>query len=232
MPDFKEIFEHRAVDYQRLVAREDYRNSLLREIGALCPLSPRTTAADLGAGTGRMAFLLSGLVGQVYAVEPSAAMREEALRVKASRGIVNVHIMEGTHLAVPLEDASVDLAVEGWSAAYALTQSGEHWEDAADMMVKEIRRITRPGGVVILIETLGTMRESPAAPENLRPFYERWENVHGFKKRWVRTDYRFDSPEEAAELVEFFFGPEMAGEVKKRESPIVPECTGVWHLTA
>ncbi len=232
MPDYQEIYEHRAGDYQRLVAKEDYKNNLLREIGTLCPLSPRTIAADLGAGTGRVSFLLSGQVGQVYAVEPSPAMRGEALRVKASRGIVNVHILEGNHLDVPLEDGSVDVAVAGWSFAAALVTQGTQWQETADRMVTEIRRITKPGGAVIIIETLGTMKASPDPPANLLPFYERWEKVHGFTRRWIRTDYRFDSPEEAGELIEFFFGPGMAAEVRRRESPIVPECTGVWHRTA
>lgn len=230
MPDFEDIFANRADAYQRLVAQEDYKNNLLREIGLLCPLSPRVVAADLGAGTGRVSFILAGSVGRVHAVEPSAGMRAVACAVKASRGIDNVEIMEGNHFAVPLAEASVDLAVEGWSFAYVFTRSGLRKDEAADEMVKEIRRITRPGGTVILIETLGTMKEAPDPPAGLVPFYERLETVHGFRRRWIRTDYRFDSPDEAVELIGFFFGGEMAEAVRERNSPVVPECTGLWHL--
>jgi hypothetical protein len=37
--------------------------------------------------------------------------------------------------------------------------------------------------------------------------------------------------EEAADLAGFFFGEEMAAQVLKNQSAILPECTGVWWRT-
>jgi hypothetical protein len=44
----------------------------------------------------------------------------------------------------------------------------------------------------------------------------------------MRTDYRFESLEEAVELSTFFFGGEMGQQVQKKNWQILPECTGVW----
>jgi hypothetical protein len=53
---------------------------------------------------------------------------------------------------------------------------------------------------------------------------------NGFSYSWIRTDYRFESVEEAYELTEFFFGKELAERVQNNRLTIVPECTSVWKL--
>jgi hypothetical protein len=88
-----------------------------------------------------------------------------------------------------------------------------------------MKRLLRPGGVMILLETLGTGFETPTAPEQLRPFYHWLETEHHFQHTWIRTDYHFASQTEAAELLGFFFGPDMAA----RAQVHFPECTGIWH---
>jgi ubiquinone/menaquinone biosynthesis C-methylase UbiE len=229
VPDYEDIYDNGADTYQRLVAREDYENNLLRTVGELYPLSPRLTVADLGAGTGRVSFLLAGSVGHVHAMEPSRGMRDRALREKSSRNAVNVDLIDGDHRRIPLPDRSVDMVIEGWSFAYVFSRSQPDWKPVVDAMIAEAWRIAKPGGIVILIETLGTMKECPAPPAGLLPFYDYLETVHGFLKKSIRTDYRFDSPGEAVELVTFFFGDEMGREAKDRNDAVVPECTGVWY---
>jgi hypothetical protein len=49
--------------------------------------------------------------------------------------------------------------------------------------------------------------------------------------QWIRTDYEFASVEEAVTLTRFFFGDELALQVQTANSPIVPECTGLWWVT-
>ena len=41
-------------------------------------------------------------------------------------------------------------------------------------------------------------------------------------------DYKFEAVDEAAELAGFFFGEEMAEQIRKKGSVVLPECTGVW----
>jgi hypothetical protein len=95
----------------------------------------------------------------------------------------------------------------------------------------EMYRLARPGAGVVVIETLGTGREEPEAPSvPLRNLYDYLETEGGFGARWLRTDYRFASPEEAERLLGFFFGSEMAD--AWRGETIVPECTGIWSRLA
>jgi hypothetical protein len=55
------------------------------------------------------------------------------------------------------------------------------------------------------------------------------EQTHAFQRRWARTDYAFDSPQQAADRLRFFFGDELAGRVLDEHLTIVPECTGFWY---
>jgi len=40
MADWEQIYEHRAEDYERLIAREDFEGRLLHAIEEIAPLSP------------------------------------------------------------------------------------------------------------------------------------------------------------------------------------------------
>jgi hypothetical protein len=76
---------------------------------------------------------------------------------------------------------------------------------------------------------VGTGEQTPRPPtEGLARYYELLEQTHGFQRRWARTDYAFDSPQQATERLRFFFGEELAGRVLDEQLTIVPECTGFW----
>jgi len=96
--------------------------------------------------------------------------------------------------------------------------------------MNEMKRILKPNGKIILFESLGTGNETPIQLEHLKDYYP-WLDGAGFQNRWIRTDYQFESIEEAIDLASFFFGEEMAEKVHERQSVILPECTGVWWKT-
>ena len=75
----------------------------------------------------------------------------------------------------------------------------------------------RPGGKIILFESLGTGNESPQRLPHLERFYD-WLDEKEFSTRWIRTDYRFDSLEQAEQLAGFFFGDEMKPRIRARRS--------------
>ena len=59
-------------------------------------------------------------------------------------------------------------------------------------------------------------------------FYEHLETALDFRRKWIRTDCKFDSDEEAEKSIRFFFGDSLANRVAAERLTIVPECTGIW----
>lgn len=94
------------------------------------------TVLDLGSGIGRFTGALAETFGgPAYGVEPSARMREQA---PPHPGVT---YLEGSAEAIPLPDASCDVAL--------LFLSFHHFADQQQAF-HELRRVLRPGGVVLL----------------------------------------------------------------------------------
>jgi ubiquinone/menaquinone biosynthesis C-methylase UbiE len=101
------------------------------------------------------------------------------------------------------------------------------WRAELDKALAEMKRVLKPGSYIILFESLGTGNESPIKLDHLKNFYP-WLDEAGFQKKWIRTDYQFESLAEAEYLSRFFFGDELGDKVKRNNWVILPECTGVW----
>jgi arsenite methyltransferase len=113
-----------------------------RAVLDLLALTPGSDVVDIGAGPGFLAAEMAAAVGptgRVHAVDPSESMRALA----RSRGAV-FEISDGSATALPLPDAGVDAAVA--------TQVLEYVADIPDALA-EIRRVLRPGGRVLLLDT-------------------------------------------------------------------------------
>lgn len=117
-------------------ARPDYPVEALEYFVATFGLTQATHALDLGAGTGIFTRQLLPLVGRVTAVDPSASMRAS---LEASGAEVDV--LEGSDVAIPLGDASVDVA---------FVAQAFHWFDAPRAL-DEIHRVLVPSGGLGLI---------------------------------------------------------------------------------
>ncbi len=84
---------------------------------------------------------------------------------------------------------------------------------------------------MILIETLGTNTEKPKIiNDRMKEFFNILEDNFGFEKTVIRTDYCFNSAEEAHDILDFFFGDEIKP-IKIDNRFIFPECTGIWWRT-
>ena len=222
----RKIYQTDGDRYEALISREDFQGNIPRAIDEIMNVDG-LEVLDLGAGTGRLTLLLASRVGSIRAFDAS----EEMLRVCRERliasGLSNWRVDVADHRQLPVEDHSVDLVVSGWSVSYLSVWNKENGNIELDNWQTEMRRVLRENGIMILLESLGTGNESPVRLEHVEPTYQ-WLENNGFQNKWIRTDYQFESVDEAAELAGFFFGVEMADRVRANQLVILPECTGIW----
>ena len=109
------------------VAMVDWALESVRDAAGLAVL-------DLGAGTGKLTEVLHRMGLDVTAVEPDPAMLAQ-LRAR----LPGVPALQGPAEAIPLPDDSVNAVLVGQAL---------HWFDL-DRAVPEIRRVLRPGGVLV-----------------------------------------------------------------------------------
>jgi SAM-dependent methyltransferase len=226
MVDHKQVYQQEGDNYQRLIAREDYTGNLLPAIREIIP-QYGLDVVDLGSGTGRLANLLGPTARNVFAFDKSIHMLSVAAGIFEKTLEENWLAAAADHRAIPLPQNSADLILSGWSICYLVVWEEGDWRSALLDGLREIKRVLRDGGTVIIIETLGTGAKQPQPPDKLVPYLNFLEEL-GFNQTWIRTDYKFHNREEAHELVEFFFGEEMLCKINQDVEPILPECTGIW----
>lgn len=222
----RRIYQAEGDRYEALVSHEDHQGNIIKALNEIVAPSG-LDILDLGAGTGRLTLLLAPRAKFIHAFDVS----EEMLRVCRQRleagGFSNWRAETADHRHLPVHDHSADLVVSGWSVSYLAVWNPEHWRAELETWFDEMMRVLRPKGFVVLFESLGTGNEAPVKLEHLADYYP-WLDEKGFQNKWIRTDYRFDSLEEAVELSGFFFGEELAERIRQKKMIILPECTGVW----
>jgi ubiquinone/menaquinone biosynthesis C-methylase UbiE len=228
MPIEKEVYAKHAMEYEALVSREDYQGNILKSLQKIVDLNG-LDVLDLGAGTGRLACLMAPYVRIIRAFDSSPHMLSIAQDKLRQSKLDNWSTTAADHRFLPLESHIADLIVSGWSVSYVSVWYPDRWRFEAESWLTEARRVLRNGGTIILLESLGTGTESPQPLAHLENFYQ-WLNETGFMNKWIRTDYKFESPEIGSEVAGFFFGNEMKARILREQITILPECTGVWWL--
>ncbi|MES2696594.1 MAG: metalloregulator ArsR/SmtB family transcription factor [Verrucomicrobiota bacterium] len=142
---------------KRRRTQEQYFNTIAGRLGKnYCPgrsweaighlalrLTPAIEIADLGAGEGLLSQLLAQRARQVWCIDNSPRMVEVGSELAKKNGLVNLSYKLGDIEAVPLEDASVDLAI--------LSQALHHAQ-RPHQAVEEAFRILRPGGQLLVLD--------------------------------------------------------------------------------
>ncbi|MFC4598275.1 class I SAM-dependent methyltransferase [Cohnella hongkongensis] len=226
MPNHDAIYREEAEQYHEMIARQPNLLPVIEEIVPVRGLD----IVDMGAGTGRLSAVLAPLAKSLISLDASEAMlRVTEHRLRAT-GLANWSVRVADHRELPVPDGSADLVVSGWSVCYLTAADVPGWERNLERIIAEIKRALRPGGAVVLFETMGTGCESPAPPALLQPYYRKLTSDYGFSYRWIRTDYEFDDAAQAERLARFFFGDELGDRVAADRLARLPECAGVWWL--
>lgn len=226
MDHFINIYQTQADAYHRFIAAEDIDRNLLPALERITDLRG-ARVLDLGTGTGRLPLLLHGLAARVTGLDLHQDMLRENQRQK-QLATGNWQLVTSDMRALPFPSATFEIVTAGWSIGH-FTGWYENWQTEIRRVLDEMHRVVQPGGTLIILETLSTGSLTPIPPSpGLAAYYAWLENVWGFTRQEIQTDYQFASAEEAIALTEFFFGPDLSLAIRRCNWARLPEWTGVW----
>jgi ubiquinone/menaquinone biosynthesis C-methylase UbiE len=231
MDRLTEIYSSKATQYHNLIAFEDVDGNLLPAIERVTPLKEKRIL-DLGTGTGRIPLLIKDMESQVVGIDLHWDMLCEQ---RAQRETLEGQwaLVQGDMRYLPLESNCLDVITAGWSISNLRGRDDDAWKERISTVMNEIHRVVRPGGALVIVETMTTAGSAPAPPHEALAEYYAWiEEDWGFTKEIISTDYQFKSLEQAVESVTFFFGEELGEKVRDNNWERVPEWTGIWGKIA
>jgi ArsR family transcriptional regulator len=123
--------------------RKVFNDDALRARAIARLVRPDLLVADIGTGTGILASELAGLGLRVIAIDNSSRMLDAARANLEREGTTGVEIREGDVSSLPLADGEVDAALAHMVLHY-LPSPGE--------AIREMTRVVRPGGSVIVVD--------------------------------------------------------------------------------
>ena len=94
---------------------------------------------DVGAGTGRLTLTVAPAAESVFAVEPVSNLRRYLKEQSAKSGLKNVFPVDGLITEIPFPDQFADV-----------TMGGHVFGDYPEEECRELERVTKIGGMVIL----------------------------------------------------------------------------------
>jgi ubiquinone/menaquinone biosynthesis C-methylase UbiE len=159
---------------------------------------------DLGCGSGFHLPRFAETAGRVYGVEPHPSLLRLAER--RTRSLPNVSLLGGTAQAVPLPDASVDIAHARWAYFFG---------PGCEPGLRELERVVRRGGTAFVIDNDATRstfgrwfrrgypKVDPAA-------VERFWSSSGWTRVPLDVDWRFDDRADLEAVVRIEFSPDVA----------------------
>ena len=138
----REFFDSLGAEWDRLrqVFQDDLQRA--RAIGRLVPQG--LTIADVGTGTGVLAMEMAQLGMRVIAVDQSEAMLTAAEAKRSELADPSrVELRRGAATDLPLEDGEVDAV---------LAHMVLHYDPSPRDAIRELARVVRPGGRVVLVD--------------------------------------------------------------------------------
>jgi ubiquinone/menaquinone biosynthesis C-methylase UbiE len=134
-------FEAIAGDWERI--RKSCFDDRLSSLALEKLLPSNLVLADIGCGTGSLTRELARVAKKVIAVDLSQEMIRRAKLLTREKDISNVEFRRGDAAALPLSRDSVD-------AAFCVMVL--HFLECPERAVRELCRVTRPGGSIVLLD--------------------------------------------------------------------------------
>lgn len=121
------------------VPEQQLEEALLEMVGS----EPVGELLDIGTGTGRMLQILADRVTRGVGVDLSSGMLAIARSNIELAGMANIHVRKGDMYQLPLDDASIDLAI---------LHMVLHYSDDPTEVIREAGRVLRTDGRLILVD--------------------------------------------------------------------------------
>jgi SAM-dependent methyltransferase len=137
--------------------------------------------ADVGAGTGALAFLLAEFAEKVFAIEPCSAFRTYIKQKMLTQDVSGITVMDGFLHSIPLADNSLDILI---------TSNAIGWNIEKEL--SEIERVLKPNGQAFHI--MRTKEKTEENPVNEILTSRKWNykysetaDKNGLKAKYVKT---------------------------------------------
>ena len=162
---------------------------------------------DVGCGTGFHLPWFASTAASVVGVEPHADL--VALARRRTRRVPTVTVHQGTAQALPVPDASVDVAHARWAYFFG---------PGCEPGLAELDRVVRRGGAAFVIDNDPTRSTfggwfRRGYPEVDPAAVERFWSTHGWTRSPVDMRWSFASRADLESVVRIEFTPEVADEV-------------------
>ncbi|GAA2283118.1 class I SAM-dependent methyltransferase [Actinomadura luteofluorescens] len=159
---------------------------------------------DVGCGTGFHLPFFAEDARRVIGVEPHAGLASAAAR--RTRGLPNVTVRTGTAQALPIPDASIDVAHARWAYFFG---------PGCEPGLAELDRVVRRGGAILIIDNDATRSTFGRWFQRSLPKYdpaavERFWTRRGFHREPLTIRWAFQSRDDLAAVLRIEFPRDLA----------------------
>jgi SAM-dependent methyltransferase len=129
---------------------------------------------DIGAGTGRLSLVAAEKAAVVFAVEPVENLRRYIKEKAREKGYQNVYAVDGIITDIPFPDGFADV-----------TMGGHVFGDDMQGEYQELMRVTKPGGIVILMGGGGKVGHEFLVSKGFQAAFYQEPGVEKQAKYWL-----------------------------------------------